>query len=105
MEEGPPPHETTLPRGITEEDILPLRHEIFASDFDWAQSMRGSLLGLGEGVLPSRSDIESSSRFRPRTASSKQDLPNVIMEHWLPVLRRKGLLVECSPSQFTTPVD
>ena len=33
------------------------------------------------------------------------DLLEVITEHWLPILRREGLLVECPPDQFTTPVD
>ena len=104
-EEGQAPRETTLPRGMTEEDILPKRHEVFASDFDWVQSMRGSLLGLEEGILPSRSDINNSSCFIPRTAASEQDLPDVIIEHWLPLLRREGLLVECPPNQFTAPGD
>ena len=27
------------------------------------------------------------------------------MEHWLPNLKRDGLLVECPPDQFTAPVD
>ena len=104
-EEGPPPWETTLPRGMTEEDILPKRHEVFASDFDWVQSVRGSLLGLEEGVLPSRSDIDNSSRFIPQMTASEQDLPDVIIKHWLPLLRREGLLVECLPNQFTAPGD
>ena len=29
----------------------------------------------------------------------------MIVEHWLPNLRRDGLLVECPPDQFTAPVD
>ena len=104
-EEGPPPWETTLLRGMTEEDILPKRHEVFASDFDWVQSVRGSLLGLEEGVLPSRSDIDNSSRFIPQMTASEQDLPDVIIKHWLPLLRREDLLVECPPNQFTAPGD
>ena len=31
--------------------------------------------------------------------------PEVIAEHWLPTLRREGLLVECPPDQFTVTVD
>ena len=38
-------------------------------------------------------------------AVSESDLPVVITEHWLPILRREGLLVECPPDQFTAPVD
>ena len=55
--------------------------------------------------MPSRSDIDNSSRFIPRAAASKTDLPEVITEHWLPILRREGLIVECPPDQFTAPAD
>ena len=104
-EESPPPHEAILPRGVSEEDILPKRYEIFTLDYDWVQSIRGSLLGLEAGTMPSRRDIDNSSRFVPRAAVSKSDLPEVITKHWLPILRREGLLMECPPDQFTTLVD
>ena len=103
MEESPPPREAVLPKGVSEEDILPKRYEIFTSDYDWVQSVRGSLLGLEAGTSPSRRDIDNSSHFVPRAAASESELPEVITEHWLPILRRKGLLVECPPDQFTTP--
>ena len=38
-------------------------------------------------------------------AASKSDLPEVITEHWLPIPRREGLLVECPLDQFTIPAD
>ena len=100
-EESLPPHEASLPRGTKEKDILPKRYEVFTSNYEWVQSVRGSLLGLEAGALPSRRDIENSSRFIPRTAASKTELPKVITEHWLPILRKEGLLVECPPDQFT----
>ena len=100
-EEIPPPHEAALLRGMLEEDILPKRYEVFTSDYDWVQSIRSSLLGLEAGTLPSRRDIDISSCFVPRTAASESDLPEVITEHWLPILRREGLLMECPPDQFT----
>ena len=104
-EQSPPPHEAALPRGMSEEDILPKRYEVFTSDYDWVQSVRGSLLGLEAGTSPSRWDIDNSSRLIPRTAASKSDLPEVITKHWLPILRREGHLVECPPDQFTAPAD
>ena len=103
MEESPPPHEAALLRGMSEKDILPKRYEVFPSDYAWVQSIRGSLLGLEAGTLPSRRDINNSSRFVPRTAASKSDLPEVITEHWLPNLRREGLLVECPPGPVHCP--
>ena len=105
MEESPPLHEAALPRGMSEKDILPKRYEVFTSDYDWVQSVRGSLLGLEAGASPSRRDIDNSSRFIPQMAASKTDLPKVITEHWLPILRREGLLMECPPDQFTATVD
>ena len=103
-EESRPPREAALPRGMSEKDILPKRYAVFTSDYDWVQSVKGSLLGLEAGASPSRRDINNSSHFIPQTAVSETDLPEVIMEHWLPILRREGLLVECPPDQFTAPV-
>ena len=105
MEESPPLHEAVLPKGVSEEDILPKKYEIFTSDYDWVQSIRGSLLGLEAGTSPSRRDIDNSSRFVPQAAASESDLPEVITDHWLPILRREDLLVECPLDQFTAPVD
>ena len=53
MEESLPPREAALPRGMSEKDILPKRYEVFTSDYDWVQSIRGSLLGLEAGASPS----------------------------------------------------
>ena len=104
-EESLPPRKASLLRGMSEKDILPKRYEVFTSDYDWVQSVRGSLLGLEAGASPSRRDIDNSSCFVPRTAASETDLPEVITEHWLPILRREGLLVECPLDQFTASVD
>ena len=101
-EESPPPREAVLPRGVMEEDILPKRYETFTSDNDWVQHLRCSLLGLEAGTMPSRREIDTSSRFIPQVVASKSE---VITDHWLPILRRKGLLMECPLDQFTTPVD
>ena len=65
MEESPPPCEAALPRGMTEKDILPKRYEVFTSDYNWVQSIRGSLPGLEAGASPSRRDIDNSSHFVP----------------------------------------
>ena len=90
---------------MSKEDILPKRYEVFTSDYDWVKSVRGNLLGLEAGTWCSRRDIDNSSCFIPQMAASEADLPEVITDHWLPILRREGLLVECPPDQFTTPAD
>ena len=60
MEESPPPCEVALLRGMSEKDILPKRYEVFTSDYNWVQSIRGSLLGLEASASPSRRDIDNS---------------------------------------------
>ena len=94
-EESPSPCEAVLPRGVTEEDILPKRYETFTSDNDLVQCVRCSLLGLEAGTMPSRRDIDTLGHFVPRVVASESDLPEVITNHWLPILRREGLLMEC----------
>ena len=64
-EESPPPREAYLLRGTKEKDLLPKRYEVFTSDYEWVQRVRGSLLGLEAGASPSRREIKNSSRFRP----------------------------------------
>ena len=90
---------------MKEEDLLPKRYEVFTSNYGWVQRVRGSLLGLEAGASPSRREIKNSSHFSLRMAVSKTELPKVIAEHWLPILREEGLLVECLLDQFTTPAD
>ena len=94
-----------LPRGVKEEDILHKRYETFTADNSWVQCVRCSLLGLEAGTTPSREDINASECFVPRAAASELDLPEVITNHWLPILQEEGLLVECSLDQFTATID
>ena len=103
--ESPPSPHVSLPKGTTEKDLLPKRYEVFASNYEWVQCMRGSLLGLEANDSPSKSQIECSSHFRLRTAASEMEPPEVIVEHWLDTLRDDGILVECPLDQFTAPED
>ena len=103
--ESPPPPDVSLPKGMTEKDLLPQRYEVFASDYEWVQGVRGSLLRLEADDSPSRRQIECSSHFQLQTAASEMEPPEVIAEHWLANLRNDGILVECPPDQFTAPVD
>ena len=74
-------------------------------DHNWVHQVRCSLLGLEVGAAPSKKDIDTSERFVPRAAASESEPPEVIADHWLPILREQGLLVECHPNQFTAAVD
>ena len=74
-------------------------------DSDWVQQVRCGLLGLETGATPSKEDIDNSECFMPQAAASELEPPEVITDHWLPILREQGLLVECHPNQFTAVVD
>ena len=63
MAESLPPHEISLPKGTKEKDLLPRRYEVYASDYEWVQSVRGNLLGSEAGNSPTRREIEDSSHF------------------------------------------
>ena len=103
--ESPPPPDVFLSKRMMEKDLLPRRYEVFASDYEWVQRVRGSLLGLEADDSPSRRQIECSSHFQLRTAASEMEPSEVIAEHWLDNLRSDGILVECPPDQFTAPAD
>ena len=60
-----PRWEAALPTGVKEEDLLPKRYETFTMDHDRVQQVRGSLLGLETGAMPSKKDIDTSEHFIP----------------------------------------
>ena len=95
----------SLPKGTMEKDLLPRRHEVFSSDYEWVQCVRGKFLGLEANDSPSKSQIDHSSHFHLQTAASEMELPEVVVEHWLESLREDGILVECPLDQFTAPDD
>ena len=74
-------------------------------DHDWAQWVRGSLLGLENGATPSQMDINTSECFVPQVAALEPEPPEVVVDHWLPILREHGHLTECHPNQFTAVAD
>ena len=87
------------------EDLLPKRYKTYTVDNNWAQRVRCSLLGLETGTTPSREDIDTLEHFVPGAAASESEPPEVITDHWLPILWEEGLLAECHPDQFTAAAD
>ena len=94
-----------LPQGVKEEDILHKRYETSTADNDWVQCVRGSLLGLEDGATPSKEDINTSKCFVPRAAASELEPPEVVVDHWLPILWEQGYLTECHPNKFMAVED
>ena len=74
-------------------------------DHDWVQWVRCGLLGLETGATPSKEDIDTSEHFVPQAAALELEPPEVITDHWLPILWKQGLLAECHPDQFTAAAD
>ena len=87
-----PYQEEALPKGVKIEGILPKRYEILSGDNEWAQRVRCSLLGLKAGTTPSKEDINSSEWFIPQAAAWETEQPEIITDHWLPILKEEGLL-------------
>ena len=83
------------------EDILPKRYETLSANNEWVHRVRCSLLGLEAGTTPSKEDINSPEQFAPRAAAWETEQPEIITDHWLPILREEGLLMKCPPNQFT----
>ena len=96
-----PHQEEALPKGVRLEDILPKRYDTLSGDNEWAHRVRCSLLGLETGTTPSKEDINSSKRFTPRATAWETGPPEIITDHWLPILQEEGLLTECPPDKFT----
>ena len=59
-----PPPDASLPKGTMEKDLLPKRYEVFASDYECVQGVRGSILRLEADDSPSKRQIECSSHFQ-----------------------------------------
>ena len=74
-------------------------------DNDWVQRVRSSLLGLEDGATPSKEDINTSECFVPRAAASEPEPPEVVANHWLPILWEQGYLAECHPNKFMAAED
>ena len=59
----PPSLQVSLPKGMMEKDLLLKRHEVFTSDYEQVQCVRGRLLRLEANDSPSKSQINHSSCF------------------------------------------
>ena len=67
--------------------------------------MRGSLLGLEAGATPSKKDINTLECFIPRAAVLEPEPPEVVVDHWLPLLWEHSCLAEYHPDQCTAVAD
>ena len=57
---------------------------------------------IGDWDYPSKEDINSSKWFTPSATAWETDPPEIITDHWLPIIQEEGLLTECPPDKFTS---
>ena len=61
--------------------------------------------GIGGWRLTLQKGDRELQLLQTSNGMSETELPEVIVEHWLPILREEGLLVECPLDQFTALAD
>ena len=59
----PPSSQVSLMKGTMEKDLLPKRHEVFTSDYEWVQHVRGRLLGLEAAIHLQRVKLSFPATF------------------------------------------
>ena len=81
-----------------------IRWGLYRKDFKSVDEVQACILKLDEGEEPTRKRIEASPIFKLRKASSSSDesksFPASIGKHWIPYLKRKGLLANCKPREW-----
>ena len=97
-------------------DIIKLRNTAFRDDVKYAKKVKGALLGLPTGSIPTIQQINSSELFAlraPQKGKSENDDDDEegppkeadIHHLWLPFLQGDKALGDCPPSQFEPPGD
>ena len=95
----------SLPSGVKEEDLHPIRYETYSQDYDWVHHAQASLLRLPPGIEPTEADFNSSARYVPQSMASEKEVPKIVTSHWLPILEEQGHLADCPPSEFIATDD
>ena len=102
--------------GYEKVDIIKLQNTAFKGNAKYAKKVKGVLLGLPSGSIPTIQQINSSELFAlcaPQKGKSENDdddeegpLKEVDIHHlWLPFLQGNKALGNCPPSQFEPPGD
>ena len=90
--------------GYEKVDIIKLQNTAFKGDVKYAKKVKGALLGLPSGSIPTiqpqkgKSENDDDDEERPPKEADIHHL-------WLPFLRGNKALGDCPPSQFKPPGD
>ena len=110
---NPKIHDVT---GYEKADIIRLRNTAFKGDMKYAKKVKGALLGLPTGSIPTLQQINLSELFAlraPQKGKSENDDEDEegppkeanIHQLWLPFLQGNKALGDCPPAQFEPPRD
>ena len=102
--------------GYEKVDIIKLRNKAFKGNGKYAKRVKGSLIGIPFGQVPTIQQINSTELFAlcaPLTGKSENNdedeegPPKEANIHrlWLPFLQGNGALGNCPPTQFKPPRD
>ena len=102
--------------GYAKADIIKLQNTAFKDDVRYAKKVKGALLGLPSGSIPTIQQINSSELFAlcaPQKSKSENDDDDEegppkeadIHHLWLPFLQGNKALGDCPPAQFEPPGD
>ena len=110
---NPKIHDVT---GYEKADIIRLRNTAFKGDVKYAKKVKGALLGIPTGSIPTLQQINSSELFAlhaPQKGKSENDDDDEegppkeanIHQLWLPFFQGNKALGDCPPAQFEPPGD
>ena len=103
------------PTGYKKKDVIHLRDGAFKDDTLQAQKIKGTLLGLLPGTIPTIKQINSSELFalrapwREQSENDSEDDEGPQEEAdihllWLPYFKEMGILGDCTPAKFEPPL-
>ena len=76
-----------------------VRYKKFCEDTDKANYIKGILLGLGSGVIPTQVQIDQSELFQERASDKTAKVANV-SDAWMPILEERLWLATEAPDKM-----
>ena len=95
--------------GFSMKEVQDLCWKKYEQDTLWAKLVRGWILGLPEGQLPTREQIDASENFalhppQPQLKEGKDKVNMIdVHSHWLSYIEEEEALGDCPPKEFEPP--
>ena len=98
-EEEEEPEEPKVPKVPFKQQLRKARYKKFLEDTDEANYVKGILLGLGPGVIPSQKQIDQSKLFLERSSDKTAPVADV-SNAWMPILEDRLWLAVEAPDRI-----